>query len=49
MLGDRLVVEGGHRLEGTVRISGGKNAALPAIAAALLTPDDCILRDVPDI
>ncbi len=49
MLGDRLVIEGGHRLEGSVRISGAKNAALPAIAAALLTSDDVILDDVPEI
>ncbi|MBI4496739.1 MAG: UDP-N-acetylglucosamine 1-carboxyvinyltransferase [Chloroflexi bacterium] len=49
MVGDRFVIEGGHRLEGVVRISGAKNAALPAIAAALLTSDDCILEDVPDI
>ena len=44
-----LIVEGGHRLEGSVSISGNKNAALHAIAATLLTPEDCFLDNVPDI
>ena len=34
---DKIVIEGGHPLKGTVRISGAKNAALPAMAACLLT------------
>src|SRR4051812_32666757 len=46
---ERLIIEGGARLSGVVQISGAKNAALPAIAAALLTADDCILENVPDI
>jgi len=45
----RFVVEGGHRLGGTVRPAGNKNAALPAIAAALLTEDEVILENVPRI
>ncbi len=36
---DRFKIEGGRKLEGTVRISGAKNAALPAMAAALLTSE----------
>ena len=36
---DRFKIQGGRKLEGTVRISGAKNAALPAMAAALLTAD----------
>jgi UDP-N-acetylglucosamine 1-carboxyvinyltransferase len=41
---DKLLIEGGTPLEGSVRISGAKNAALPAMAAALLT-DDCVELD----
>jgi len=46
---DRLVVEGGRRLEGSVRVSGNKNAAIHALAATLLTSDDCHLENVPAI
>ncbi|MBI1886683.1 MAG: UDP-N-acetylglucosamine 1-carboxyvinyltransferase, partial [Chloroflexi bacterium] len=46
---DVLAIEGGRRLEGSVTISGSKNAALGAMAAALLVDDDCILENVPDI
>lgn len=44
---DKFVIEGGNRLYGTVRISGAKNAALPAMAAALLTSGDVHLGRVP--
>lgn len=40
-------IHGGHRLEGEVRISGAKNAALPAIFATLLTPEPVVLRNIP--
>ena len=43
------VVEGGRALGGTIRPAGNKNAALPALTAALLTADDVILENVPDI
>jgi UDP-N-acetylglucosamine 1-carboxyvinyltransferase len=46
---DRFKIEGGRRLEGTVRISGAKNAALPAMAAALLTPDAVRLTNIPHV
>jgi UDP-N-acetylglucosamine 1-carboxyvinyltransferase len=45
----RFVVEGGHALEGTIRPAGNKNAALPAIAATLLTEEEVILQNVPRI
>jgi UDP-N-acetylglucosamine 1-carboxyvinyltransferase len=45
--GDRLVIAGGAPLHGDVRISGSKNAALPIIAAALLTREECILDNLP--
>ncbi|MEX2159570.1 MAG: UDP-N-acetylglucosamine 1-carboxyvinyltransferase [Dehalococcoidia bacterium] len=48
-MGDRYVIEGGRPLRGQVRVSGNKNAADYAMAAALLTPEDCILENVPDI
>ncbi|MEA2083239.1 MAG: UDP-N-acetylglucosamine 1-carboxyvinyltransferase [Thermodesulfobacteriota bacterium] len=46
---DKIVIEGGRPLSGTVRISGAKNAALPLIAATLLTPGPHILHNVPDL
>src|ERR1051325_7249916 len=44
---DKLRIQGGRQLQGSVRISGAKNSALPAMAAALLTPDEVILQNVP--
>jgi len=46
---DRLVIEGGYSLHGTVRVSGAKNAALPILIATLLTDEKCIIRNVPDL
>jgi UDP-N-acetylglucosamine 1-carboxyvinyltransferase len=45
----RYRITGGRRLEGRVRVSGSKNGADYAIAAALLTDDDVILHNVPEI
>jgi len=42
-------IEGGHRLRGEVTPSGNKNAALPLLAACLLTDDAVLLRNLPDI
>ncbi len=44
-----LVIEGGHRIEGRVDVEGNKNAALPLIAACLLTDEPCTLTNVPRI
>ncbi|HXY68498.1 MAG TPA: UDP-N-acetylglucosamine 1-carboxyvinyltransferase [Gemmatimonadales bacterium] len=44
-----FVVEGGHRLSGTVRPAGNKNAALPILAATLLADGPCTLENVPRI
>ena len=44
---DRLVVTGGRRLDGTVEISGAKNAALPILAACLLTSDTLSIANLP--
>ncbi|MCB9721330.1 MAG: UDP-N-acetylglucosamine 1-carboxyvinyltransferase [Candidatus Omnitrophica bacterium] len=46
---DKLVIEGGHPLQGEVTISGSKNAALPIIAATLLTDEKCVLRNIPNL
>ena len=46
---DRLLVSGGARLEGSVRISGAKNSALKLMAAALLAPGRTVLHNVPRI
>jgi UDP-N-acetylglucosamine 1-carboxyvinyltransferase len=45
----RLVIQGGRPLSGSVPISGNKNAVLPMIAASLLTSDEVVLTNVPDI
>lgn len=44
-----ICMEGGKPLEGSVHIQGSKNAALPVLAASLLIPDTCILKNVPYI
>jgi UDP-N-acetylglucosamine 1-carboxyvinyltransferase len=46
---DKLVIRGGNPLLGTIRISGAKNAALPAMAAALLTAETVILENIPQV
>lgn len=46
---EELVIEGGHPLHGVVTPSGNKNAALPALAACLLTDEPVVLRNLPDI
>jgi len=44
---DKFIVESGVALKGIVRISGSKNAALPIMAACLLTEESCRIKDVP--
>ncbi len=46
---DKIIVEGGRRLAGEVRIGGAKNAALPILAAAILTDGECVFENVPDL
>src|SRR5260221_13122976 len=46
---DRLVIRGGRRIEGSVQICGAKNAALPQIAAALLSSERLELANVPQV
>src|SRR5919204_3980472 len=44
-----LLIEGGKRLQGRVPVEGNNNAALPLLAACLLTDDECVLANVPRI
>src|SRR5438876_11249999 len=46
---EKLVIRGGEPLLGTVRVSGAKNAALPCMAAALLTDEPVILENIPQV
>ncbi len=46
---DRIRIQGGRPLKGSVRVSGAKNAALPALAASLLTDEPIRLQEVPGV
>ena len=46
---DKFVIEGGVPLSGTIVPAGNKNAALPVLAACLLTEEEVVLRNIPRI
>src|ERR1700738_714965 len=46
---DKFILRGGEPLLGTVRVSGAKNAALPCMAAALLTDQPLIIENIPQV
>src|SRR4029077_12874438 len=46
---DRILIRGGVPLSGTIDIGGAKNAALPLMAASLLTADPLVLANLPDL
>ena len=46
---EKLIIDGGRPLKGEVRISGSKNAALPIMAATLLTDEPCEILNVPNL
>jgi UDP-N-acetylglucosamine 1-carboxyvinyltransferase len=46
---DKFVIRGGNPLLGTIRVSGAKNAALPAMAAAILTDEPIVLENIPQV
>ncbi len=46
---DKIVIEGGAKLYGTVRVSGAKNASLPILVASLLSPQQSIIKNVPRV
>lgn len=46
---DKIIINGGRRLEGEVFVSGSKNAALPILISSLLTSEPCVYQRVPDL
>lgn len=46
---DKIIVEGGRRLEGEVAVSGSKNAALPILISSLLTSEPCVYQRIPNL
>ncbi|MDR0977482.1 MAG: UDP-N-acetylglucosamine 1-carboxyvinyltransferase [Endomicrobium sp.] len=46
---DKIIIHGGKKLKGEVKISGAKNAALPVMFATLLTDEPCIIKNVPSL
>ena len=46
---NKFIIRGGKPLSGIVKVSGSKNAALPLLAATLLTGEECILKNIPDV
>ena len=46
---DKFVINGGNELNGTIRVSGAKNAVLPVMAAALLAEGKSVIRNVPNL
>ena len=46
---DKFIIRGGNPLVGTVRVSGAKNSALPAMAAAILTDEEITLENIPQV
>jgi UDP-N-acetylglucosamine 1-carboxyvinyltransferase len=45
----KFIIEGGKKLEGEITISGNKNAALPILAATILTDEECVIDNLPAI
>ena len=46
---DKILIHGGRPLSGSIKVSGSKNSSLPILAATLLTPEPCVVYDVPDL
>ena len=46
---DKLIVTGGHELEGDIYTSGSKNSSLPILAATLLTREKCVIQMPPSL
>ncbi len=44
---DKIIIHGGKKLSGTIKVSGSKNSALPILFATLLTDDNCEIQNVP--
>ena len=46
---DKFVIRGGNPLVGSIRVSGAKTSALPCMAAAILTEDEVMLENIPQV
>src|SRR5215475_2083145 len=46
---DKILIHGGRRLSGCIKVSGSKNSSLPILAATLLTREPCVVHGVPDL
>lgn len=46
---ERIVIAGGERLQGEIKVSGAKNAALPIICATLMADGESVLKDIPEL
>jgi UDP-N-acetylglucosamine 1-carboxyvinyltransferase len=46
---DKIFIHGGHKLSGSIKVSGSKNSSLPILAATLLTRESCVVHGVPDL
>jgi len=46
---DKLLVHGGAKLRGEVKISGAKNACLPILASTILTEQECLIKNIPEL
>jgi len=46
---EKILITGGKKLSGVVKISGSKNASLPIVVASLLTDEDCVVKNVPNL
>ena len=49
MAEERMLITGGQRLEGVVRVSGGKNTAVAVISASILSQTPCVIENLPNI
>jgi UDP-N-acetylglucosamine 1-carboxyvinyltransferase len=46
---DKILIHGGRKLSGSIKVSGSKNSSLPILAATLLTREPCVVHGVPDL
>jgi len=46
---DKIIIEGGHKFSGIVEISGAKNAALPVLISTILTDEECVIENIPQL
>jgi UDP-N-acetylglucosamine 1-carboxyvinyltransferase len=46
---DKILIHGGHKLSGSIKVGGSKNSSLPILAATLLTRETCVVHGVPDL